>query len=144
MTTNERLRDATTRVVTGKQSAPSELGEYGFLIDGQSHHADDAIEVRSPYDDTLVAIVHRAGPAAIEQAIAAATAAFATTRKLPTWERSAVLEKVSAGIMERKEDFARTIALEAGKPIKTARGEVERAAFTFQVAAEEARRIYRE
>ena len=144
MTTNERLRDATMRVVTGNQPAQSELGEYGFLIDGQSHQAADAIEVRSPYDDTLVAIVHRADPAAIEQAIAAVTAAFATTRKMPTWERSAVLEKVSAGIMARKEEFARTIALEAGKPIKTARGEVERAAFTFQIAAEEARRIYGE
>lgn len=144
MTTTERLRAATSRLIDSDSHAQAELGEYGFLIDGQTHHAADAIAVRSPYDDALVAIVHRAGPAAIEQAIATAMAAFATTRKLPSWQRSAVLEKVSAGIMARKEEFARTIALEAGKPIRTARAEVERAAFTFQVAGEEARRIYGE
>src|SRR5262249_37828374 len=42
------------------------------------------------------------------------------------------------------EDFARTIALEAGKPVKTARAEAERASFTFRVAAEETKRIYGE
>ncbi|MBX3010218.1 MAG: aldehyde dehydrogenase family protein [Caldilineaceae bacterium] len=144
MTTSERLRDASTRAATSHHQGQAELGEYGFLIDGQNHHATDAIEVRSPYDDSLVAIVHRAGPAAIEQAIASATAAFATTRKLPTWQRSDILQKISNGILARKEEFARTIALEAGKPIRTARAEAERAAFTFQVAGEEARRIYGE
>lgn len=144
MTTNQRLRNASTRAATDNRNTQTELGEYGFLIDGQSYQSTDAIEVRNPYDDALVAIVHRAGPPAIEQAIATATTAFATTRKLPSWQRSAVLDKVSEGIMTRKEEFARTIALEAGKPIRTARAEVERAAFTFQVAAEEARRIYGE
>jgi acyl-CoA reductase-like NAD-dependent aldehyde dehydrogenase len=45
---------------------------------------------------------------------------------------------------ERKEEFARTLAQEAGKPIKAARTEVERAIFTFNVAAEESTRIYGE
>jgi len=140
----ERLRGTTVRSAGSNGAAPSELGEYGFLIDGQHHHAADAIEVRSPYDDALVAVVHRAGPAAIEQAITTAVTAFATTRRLPSWQRSEILEKVSAGILARKEELARTIALEAGKPIKTARLEVERASFTFKVAAEEAKRIYGE
>lgn len=140
----ERLREATTRVATSNNAAAAELGEYGFLIDGQQQHSTDQIEVRSPYDDALVAIVHRAGSAEIERAITTAVAAFATTRKMATWQRSAVLEKVSAGIAARREEFARTIALEAGKPIRTARAEVDRAVFTFKVAAEEARRIYGE
>src|SRR6267154_1209372 len=45
---------------------------------------------------------------------------------------------------ERKEEFARTLAQEAGKPIRAARIEVERAVFTFNVAAEESTRIYGE
>jgi acyl-CoA reductase-like NAD-dependent aldehyde dehydrogenase len=142
--TSERLRQATTRTASANGATGAELGEYGFLIDGQQHHSADAIEVRSPYDDALVAIVHRAGPDGIEQAIATATQAFATTRKLPSWKRTEVLEKISDGIAARREDFARTIALEAGKPIRTARAEVDRAVFTFKVAAEEARRIYGE
>src|SRR5947208_16818315 len=44
-------------------------------------------------------------------------------------------------ISERREQFARTMALEAGKPVRTARAEVDRAIFTFSVAAEEAARI---
>jgi len=142
--TIERLRNTSDRAASTNGAGQSELGEYGYLIDGQHHHSSDAIEVRNPYDDALVAVVHRAGPDAIEQAIATAVTAFATTRRMPSWQRSEVLEKVSAGIMARKEELARTIALEAGKPIKTARAEVERASFTFKVAAEEAKRIYGE
>jgi acyl-CoA reductase-like NAD-dependent aldehyde dehydrogenase len=55
-----------------------------------------------------------------------------------------VLRRVSENITERKQEFARTMAQEAGKPIKAARTEVERAIFTFQVAAEESTRIYGE
>jgi glyceraldehyde-3-phosphate dehydrogenase (NADP+) len=51
---------------------------------------------------------------------------------------------VSENITERKQEFARTMAQEAGKPIKAARTEVERAIFTFHVAAEESTRIYGE
>lgn len=141
---SERLRGTSVRTASTNGAAKAELGEYGFLIDGQQHKANDAIEVRSPYDDALVAVVHRAGPNEIETAIATAVKAFETTRKMPTWQRSEVLEKVSDAILANKEELARTIALEAGKPIKTARAEVERASFTFKVAAEEARRIYGE
>src|SRR5919199_243280 len=80
----------------------------------------------------------------IEAAIAAAVDAFETTRGLASHERASVLERISATIAERRDDFARTIALEAGKPIKTGRIEADRAAFTFKVAAEESKRIYGE
>ncbi|HMP80202.1 MAG TPA: aldehyde dehydrogenase family protein, partial [Pirellulaceae bacterium] len=96
MATSERLRQATTHTAATNGAANAELGEYGFLIDGQHHHSQDAIEVRSPYDDALVAVVHRAGPADIDNAIATAARAFETTRKLPSWQRSEVLEKISA------------------------------------------------
>jgi acyl-CoA reductase-like NAD-dependent aldehyde dehydrogenase len=121
-----------------------DVREYGALVGGQWVPAGRTVEIHSPYDDSLVAIVHRAGPAEIETAIGAAVAAFQETRRLPSWKRSVVLERISAGIAERREEFARTIALEAGKPVKTARAEVDRAIFTFKVASEEARRIYGE
>ena len=144
MTTAERLRAATVASAAKNGNESAELGEYGCFVNGQWLKTGDAIEVRSPYDESLVAVVHRAGPKQIEQAIAAATAAFQTTRKLPAWKRAEILEKISAGIAARREEFARTIALEAGKPIKTARAEVDRAIFTFKVAAEESKRIYGE
>ncbi len=118
--------------------------EYGALVNGQWLSSGHTVEIRSPYNNDVVAIIHRAGPQDIEAAITAAVRAFRTTRQLPSWKRSEVLERISSGISSRREEFARTIALEAGKPIKTARAEVDRASFTFKVAAEEARRLYGE
>ena len=117
------------------------MAAAGPLIEGRTVETGATFEVRSPYDGRTVAVVHRAGPDEIERAIAAAARAFTLTRALPAWKRSAVLEAISDAIAARREDLAVTIALEAGKPIKTARGEVDRAIFTFKVASEEARRI---
>jgi acyl-CoA reductase-like NAD-dependent aldehyde dehydrogenase len=122
----------------------TELGELGIVLGGAEVETGETYEVRSPYDGAPVALVHRAGPAEVERAIAGAAAAFETTRHLPSWRREQVLEAVAAGISARRDELARTIALEAGKPIKTARVEADRAAYTFQVAAEESKRIYGE
>ncbi|MGH2581897.1 MAG: aldehyde dehydrogenase family protein, partial [Anaerolineales bacterium] len=143
MVTTKRLRGSATRSARDGDKQ-SEMGEYGVLIDGMWQKTGDAIEIHSPYDDSLVAIVHRAGPVEIEKAIETATRAFKTTRKLPSWKRADVLTKISQAIASRREDLARTIALEAGKPIRTARLEVDRASFTFQVASEETKRIHGE
>src|SRR3989442_1328774 len=120
------------------------LGEHGIVLAGDEIRTGETYEILSPYDGTPVAVVHRAGPDEIEQAIAAAVRAFERTRHLPSWKREEVLENIASGIAARRDEIARTIALEAGKPIKTARTEVDRAVFTFKVAAEEAKRIYGE
>jgi acyl-CoA reductase-like NAD-dependent aldehyde dehydrogenase len=120
------------------------LGELGIVLGGEEVETGETIEIRSPYDGAPVAVVNRAGADDVERAIAGAVEAFETTRRLPSWQREQILERISAGIAVQREDFARTIALEAGKPIKTARLEADRAAFTFRIAAEEAKRIYGE
>jgi len=79
-----------------------------------------------------------------ELAIASAVKAFGTTRRLPAFERQRVLRRVAQSISQQKDEFSRTLAQEAGKPIKAARTEVDRAVFTFNVAAEESTRIYGE
>jgi glyceraldehyde-3-phosphate dehydrogenase (NADP+) len=122
----------------------TELGEQGIVLGGRRIETGDVAEIRSPFDGSPIALVHRAGPREIERAIAGAVEAFEATRRLPAWRRSEILQAVSDGIAARADELARTIALEAGKPLKTARIEAERAAFTFRVAAEEARRIYGE
>ena len=144
MTTPERLRTASDKKAAASSDEKPRLGSFGCYAGGEWIQTSDAVEVRSPFDDSLVAVIHRAGPKEIETAIAKATSAFQVTRKLPAWKRAEVLEKISAGIAARREEFAQTIALEAGKPIRTARLEVDRAIFTFKVAAEESKRIYGE
>src|SRR4051794_41845909 len=105
------------------------------FIGGKAAETSDTYEVRAPYDDQLVAVIHRAGPAEIEDAIARAERAFQTTRTLPSWRRAEILEAISAAITEQRDDFARTIALEAGKPTTTARAPTPPAALTAKGAA---------
>ena len=102
------------------------------------------VEIRSPYDGSVVGRVFQGKREHADAAIAAAVKAFGTTRRLPAFERQRVLRRVAESIAQRKEEFAHTLAQEAGKPIKAARSEVERAIFTFTVAAEESTRIYGE
>lgn len=116
----------------------------GFLIDGKWVDEGDPIEIRAPYDGSVVGTVFQGRREHAEAAIKASIKAFGTTRRLPAFERQRMLRRVAEQIAQRKEDFARTISQEAGKPIKAARTEVERAVFTFNVAAEESTRIYGE
>jgi len=140
----QRLRSVAPGRADGTDAREAALGELGALVGGRTVLTGDAIEVRSPFDGSLVAVVHRAGAAEVEAAIAGAVEAFEETRKLPSWRRAEILERISAALLERRDELAHTIALEAGKPIKVARIEVERASFTFKVAAEETKRIYGE
>jgi acyl-CoA reductase-like NAD-dependent aldehyde dehydrogenase len=111
-----------------------------MLLAGRWTDSAESIRVRNPFDGSVVAEVAKAGPAELEKAAAAAVSAFEKTRRLSSGARSSFLAAASAGLARRKEEIARTIALEAGKPIKLARGEVDRAVHTFSVAADEARR----
>jgi acyl-CoA reductase-like NAD-dependent aldehyde dehydrogenase len=120
------------------------VSTQGFFLDGKWMEAGEPVEVRNPYDQSVVAHVSQGRREHAEAAIGAAVKAFGTTRRLPAFERQRVLKRVAQTISDRKEEFARTMAQESGKPIKTSRTEVDRAIFTFTVAAEESTRIYGE
>jgi acyl-CoA reductase-like NAD-dependent aldehyde dehydrogenase len=126
------------------QMTVTPVATHAFLLDGKWIEEGDQVEVRSPYDGSVVGRVFQGRREHAEAAIAAAVKAFGTTRRLPAFERQRVLRRVAESITLRKEEFAQTLAQEAGKPIKTARIEVDRTIFTFAVAAEESTRIYGE
>jgi len=120
------------------------VATHGFFVDGRWHENGDIVEIRAPYDGSLVGRVTQGRREHADAAITAAVKAFGTTRRLPAFERQRVLRRIAASISERKEEFAHTLAQEAGKPIKAARTEIERSIFTFTVASEETTRIYGE
>jgi len=122
----------------------SPVSTQGFLVDGKWIEQGELQEIRAPFDGSVIAQAYQGTRERAQAAIAAAVKAFGTTRRLPAFERQRVLRRVAQSIAERKEEFARTMAQEAGKPIKASRTEVERAIFTFNVAAEESTRIYGE
>jgi glyceraldehyde-3-phosphate dehydrogenase (NADP+) len=113
----------------------------GFYLDGKWLSEGQPFSVLSPHDHSLVGTTYHPTAGHGEAAIRAAQRAFEITRKMGSHERQRILRDISEGIRGRREEFARLIALEAGKPIKTARAEVDRSVFTFSVAAEEATRI---
>jgi len=126
------------------QMTATPVSTQAFLLDGKWMEEGDLVEIRAPYDGTVVGRVFQGRREHADAAIAAAVKAFGTTRRLPAFERQRVLRRVAESMSQRKEEFAHTLALEAGKPIKAARSEVERTIFTFTVAAEESTRIYGE
>jgi len=126
------------------QMTATPVSTQGFLVDGKWVEEGDPVEIRAPFDRSVIGRVFQGRAEHAEAAIAAAVKAFGTTRRLPAFERQRMLRRVAQGIADRKEEFAHTMALEAGKPIKAARTEVERSIFTFTVAAEESTRIYGE
>src|ERR1700757_4440630 len=126
------------------QMTVTPVSTQGFFLDGKWIEEGDIVEIKAPYDGTVIANVFQGRREHAEAAVKAAVKAFGTTRRLPAFERQRVLRRVAQTISERKQEFFRTLAQEAGKPIKAARTEVERAIFTFNVAAEESTRIYGE
>ncbi len=126
------------------QLTVSPVTTRGFFLDGKWVEQGELVEIKAPYDQSVIAQVFQGTRQHAEAAIAAAVKAFGTTRRLPAFERQRVLRRVAQTITERKDEFSRTLAQEAGKPIKAARTEVDRAIFTFNVAAEESTRIYGE
>jgi len=115
--------------------------QTGFLMCGKEWSEGDALEVRSPWDQGLVGRVTVATRADARQAVNHAVASMRRTRALPRWKRREILEDVAGALIEQKERFAQLIVAEAGKPVRLARAEVDRAVLTFKTAAEEAARL---
>ena len=115
--------------------------QTGFLLCGKEWTDGEAMEVRSPWDQGLVGRVTIATRADAREAVQHAVASLRRTRGLPRWKRRNILEDIAAGLLEQKDRFAQLIMAEAGKPVRLARMEVDRAVLTFKTAAEEAVRL---
>lgn len=114
---------------------------YGLLIGGERVETKEKSAVVNPYDGKTIAHVNIGGKKEMERAIRAAVEAFKTTRNQPSHKVAEVLRKAARLITANREKLARSIMLEAGKPISYARQEVDRSAVTFTIAAEEAGRM---
>jgi acyl-CoA reductase-like NAD-dependent aldehyde dehydrogenase len=113
--------------------------ERKLLLDGEWIDTGEWQDVASPYSGETVARVGRAGAEHARKALDAAERAMSSP--LPAHERAAILDRVAALLKERHDEVAQTISAEAGKPMKAARVEAERAVSTYTMAAVEARRL---
>jgi acyl-CoA reductase-like NAD-dependent aldehyde dehydrogenase len=118
--------------------------ERKLFIGGRWTGAGKPIPVRNKYTGEVIATIPSAGRDDVDAAVAAASGAARTLAEMPAHKRAAMLATAADLIRKRHEEFARTIAAEAGKALKFARIEVDRGISTFTFAAEEAKRIHGE
>ena len=112
-----------------------------MLLGGEWVDREKRIEVRDPFDNSLIDTVPRATGDDVDRAMAAAVKGFAVARKLTVYDRAQVLVKTARIVESRLEDFALTIAREGSKTIREARKEARRCVNTLTISAEEAKRI---
>src|SRR3989304_1744938 len=107
-----------------------------YLVNGDWRTGEGTLEVRSPYDDSVVAEIGVPTAADVEEAVATAAATFEKSVPLPVHARSEALDHVSRRLAETIEENAELIAREGGKPLKWAKVEAARAVSTFRWASE--------
>ncbi len=114
---------------------------YPYYLAGKPVSANGDLPVTSKYTGEVATRVALADAKAIETAIEAAREASPAMRRMASYARQAVLDHVVRRVRERQVELAEALCIEAGKPIRDARGEVARMIDTFRVAAEESTRI---
>ena len=117
---------------------------YPYYVGNEPRQANTDLEVLDKFTGRLATRVALADAVAIDEGIGHAVAAAEPMRRLRGYERQAILNHCVKRFEERADELALSLCIEAGKPIRDARGEVTRLIDTFRVAAEEAVRIHGE
>ena len=112
-----------------------------LFIEGKWVDTGKYIDVRNPYDNSLIAQISMADAEWTDRGIEFAYSNRSIMASLTAKERGDILNKASILIKENLDDLAITIASESGKALRFAKGEVLRSSETFQFAADEARRL---
>jgi acyl-CoA reductase-like NAD-dependent aldehyde dehydrogenase len=113
--------------------------DHPLLIDGEHVETGEWIDVLSPYSGEVVGRVAKGAEPEARRALDAAERAM--REPLPAHERARILDATAKLLEERQEEAAQIISAEAGKPLKAARVEAQRAISTFTFAAVEARKL---
>ncbi|MFB4309514.1 aldehyde dehydrogenase family protein [Actinomadura sp. GTD37] len=113
----------------------------GAFVDGAWRTAGPQSERIGPYLRRPVSTAPVTGPGHVRDVRRCARAAARSVARLAPAHRAEILERASAAAAGRRDELARLLALELGKPVKDGRGEIDRVADTLAVCAAEARQI---
>ena len=112
-----------------------------ILIKNEFVTSEKTFNVVNPFTNKVVKTVYKTTSEQVNQSLNYLTSVFPKFRKLPTYTKAELLDKVVSKFIERKEELSQLLTLETGKPVKLSRIELDRAIFTFKTGAEEARRL---
>lgn len=117
------------------------MRETKLWINGAWKEAANIYQLSSPYNGEIIAEVAKGSPENVAEAIEGAQQAFQAFKKWTAYERAELLYRVVSIMRGQKEELAQVLVAEAGKPLKAARGEIDRTIATYQFAAEEAKQL---
>ncbi len=121
-----------------------ETPEYPMWIANREVTTPHRHTVRLPYDGEPVGTVYEADAGIVQDALSAAERGATAMAALTQYERGELLDRMRALLARDAAEFTELVCHETGKPIKEARGEVERSQQTLLSAADEARRLHGE
>src|SRR5205814_854586 len=115
-----------------------------IFLAGQWVDKAKKIDVRNPFDNSVIDTVPRADAEDLEKALAYAERGAKVMAKLSSYERWKILRKAADMMAARNEELGQLISKEEGKIIAEGRGEANRAVETIMGSAEEAKRLHGE
>lgn len=117
---------------------------YPLYLNNKAVQPNADLEVTNKFNGKVAFRTALATPDVIDEAIAGAVRAAEPMARLASYEKRDVLDHCVSRFIERKDELAYALCIEAGKPIADSEGEVGRLIDTFRIAAEEATRNYGE
>ncbi|MBN2669724.1 MAG: aldehyde dehydrogenase family protein [Bacteroidales bacterium] len=114
---------------------------FPLYVAGEFIEGDIQLEVINPFNNQLVANTYLAEKKHLEKAIIAGKSVEKEMQLLPSYKKYQILQHIAKLIQENHIKMSELLAAESGKPLKYAKGEIDRAIQTFIVASEEAKRI---
>jgi len=120
------------------------MTEYKIFVGGEFCSTSQKLEVLNPFNQEVVAITYLAGTTELETAIDAALKVKDELKFMPSYQKYEILFHIYNSLIAKKKELAIVLSMEAGKPLRYALGEIDRAAQTFLIAAEESKRLPKE
>lgn len=117
---------------------------YSIYSAGKFITSTKQLEIKNPYDGSVVATTYLADKTILEQSITKALLLQEELKHLSSLKRYAILKQISDEILANKESLAKVLCLESAKPMKYALAEIDRSVQTFLIAAEESKRLPKE
>ncbi len=118
--------------------------EYKIFVAGEFKTTQNQLNVYNPYNKELIANTYLAGVDELHEAIEKAEKVQEELKNMPSHKKYTILMQIANALKVKREYLAKILAMEAGKPLRYALGEIDRAAQTFLVAAEESKRLPKE
>lgn len=120
------------------------MTDYKIYCAGEFISTDNKLEVTNKYTNEIYAQTFLADKEIFDKAVRAAENAKAVCKDLSSLEKFEILKFISEQIIKHKKKLAEILCIESAKPIRYALAEIERAALTFLIAAEESKRLPKE